>query len=56
MRGNQVGKVVWHSLERDGTIAQYDIKFGNKTIERIPAALVESVSEDTHEHRERKIK
>ncbi len=48
-----MGKVVWHSLERDGTINRYDIKFGKKILKNVPSALVESVKEHTHEHEER---
>ena len=53
IRGNKVGKVVWHSLKNDGTVARYDIRFGNKVIRSVPARLVESIKEQQHEHEER---
>jgi hypothetical protein len=54
VRGNKVGKVVWHSLMKDGRVTQYDIKFGSRLIRKIPAALVEAekVQEHKHEGRE----
>ena len=48
-----MGKVVWHSLKSDGTISRYDIRFGDRVLRRIPARLVESINEVTHEHEER---
>jgi hypothetical protein len=53
VRGDRVGKVIWHSLRRDGTITQYDIRFGNKVLKNIPSKLVEAVKEAQHEHVER---
>ena len=53
IRGDRVGKVTWHSLKRNGTVTQYDIRFGRKMIRGIPAALVETVKEQQHEHEER---
>ena len=53
IRGNKVGKVIWHSLMSDGTITQYDIKFGEKLVRNIPASLVESIEETQHEHASR---
>ena len=41
--------MIWHSLMRDGKVTQYDIRFGNKVIRGIPAALVEA--EKVHEHK-----
>tara|TARA_R110000824_G_scaffold60853_22_gene162502 strand:+ start:1910 stop:2068 length:159 start_codon:yes stop_codon:yes gene_type:complete len=45
-----VGKVTWHALKRDGTVTQYDIKFGKKTLKGIPAALVEATNVKEHKH------
>ena len=53
IRKNKIGKVMWHSLKRDGTITRYDIKFGGQTLKNVPAALVESIKEQKHEHEER---
>jgi len=48
-----IGKVIWHSLKRNGTITQYNIRFGKKVLRGIPAGLVESIKEQQHEHEER---
>ena len=53
MRPGQVGKVVWHSLRRDGTINFYDVQFGNKLLKNIPARDVISIRETVHEHEEK---
>jgi len=42
--------VIWHSLESDGTINHYDIKFGKKILKNVPSALVEAVHGRQHEH------
>ena len=49
-----MGKVIWHSLDHNGTIAQYDIRFGRHVLKRIPSSLVEAqeVKEHKHESRE----
>jgi len=56
VRGDRVGEVTWHSLEKDGTITHYDIRFGRKTVSNVPADLVEAkkVQEHKHETRERR--
>jgi len=54
IRGNMAGEVIWHSLEKDGTIAAYDIKFGKKVIRGVPAALTETVMEQIHKHKSQK--
>jgi hypothetical protein len=48
--GEKIGKITWHSLDRNGAIGHYDIAFGQKTLKNVPANLVESVKEATHEH------
>ncbi len=53
MRPGQVGKVVWHSLRRDGSINFYDVQFGNKLLKNIPARDVISIREAVHEHEEK---
>ena len=50
IRGDRVGEVTWHSLTHDGTISQYDIRFGRKVIRGIPAALVEAEKVQEHKH------
>jgi len=53
IRGNPVGKIVHHDLNKDGAITYYDIKMGDTTYAHIPARMVEAVSEMKHEHEER---
>ena len=50
IRGNPVGKIVHHDLNKDGAITYYDIKMGDTTYAHIPARMVEAVSEALHEH------
>ena len=45
-----IGEVIWHSLKRDGTITQYDIRFGRKVLRGIPAGLVEAKQVQEHKH------
>ena len=41
---------MWHSLEENGHIAVYDIKWSDGTVETgIPAGLLETVSEGSHD-------
>jgi hypothetical protein len=47
-----VGKVVYHSLQQDGTITHYDINFNGQVLKNVAAKLVESIKEQTHEHEE----
>ncbi len=42
--------MTWHSLERDGAISHYDIRFGRKTISNVPAGLVEAKKVQEHKH------
>ena len=51
--GNPTGEVVHHDLKKDGTITYYNLKFGNRIINNVPARLVESVNEIRHEHEEK---
>jgi hypothetical protein len=53
IQGNRVGKVVWHSLKKNGTITQYDIRFGNRILKGVPVRLIESIKEQDHKHKER---
>tara|TARA_R100000808_G_scaffold24984_1_gene60185 strand:+ start:13680 stop:13880 length:201 start_codon:yes stop_codon:yes gene_type:complete len=46
----RVGKIVWHSLDRNGAIGHYDIVFGKKTLKNVPARMVEAAASKTHEH------
>jgi hypothetical protein len=49
----QIGRVVWHSLQKGGAINRYDIKFQKKVLRNIPAKLVKAIREQKHEHAER---
>ena len=51
-----IGEVIWHSLKWDGTITQYDIRFGRKVIKGIPAGLVEAKHVKEHKHEARIIR
>jgi len=56
IRGDMVGQVVWHSLKNGGTISQYDIRFGGRSIRGVPAGLVEAKQVQEHHRESRKIK
>ena len=46
----ELGEVVHHTLFEDGTITKYDVKFGNKTIKNIPAAVLEVKKQQEPSH------
>ena len=51
MRAGTVGEVIHHSLNEDGHIATYDVKWEDGTIEKnVPASLVEKMNSEMHEH------
>ena len=51
MRAGTVGEVIHHSLNEDGYIATYDVKWEDGTIEKnVPASLVEKMNSEMHEH------
>lgn len=45
--------MTWHSLEKDGAITHYDIRFGRKTVSNVPASLVEAKKVQEHKHEAR---
>jgi hypothetical protein len=45
-----VGKVLWHSLDKNGNIGEYDMKFGDIVVQRILPEHVEPVVLQEHEH------
>jgi len=50
-----VGKVLWHSLDDDGKIGVYDMKFGDIIIRNLTEAdLKEGKKKKTHEHKVQK--
>ena len=46
----KLGEVVHHTLFEDGTITQYDVKFGNKLVKSIPANMLEVKKQQEHSH------
>jgi len=47
---NAIGKVLWHSLNEDGGIGVYDMKFGDTIVRNILAEDVEAVVVQEHKH------
>ena len=47
---NVVGKVLWHSLNENGVIGVYDMKFGDTVIRNLTEADVESTIEEINKH------
>ena len=47
---NAVGKVLWHSLNENGEIGVYDMRFGNTVIRNLLAEDIEPTLEETHKH------
>jgi len=45
-----VGKVLWHSLDKDGQIGEYDMRFGDVVVKGILPEHIEPVLEVTHVH------
>ena len=48
--GDVIGEVVHHTLFEDGSITNYDVKFGNKLVKSIPANMLEVVKMQEHKH------
>jgi len=47
---NAVGKVLWHSLNENGIIGVYDMKFGNKILRNVLAEDIEPQIVQEHKH------
>ena len=48
---NEVGYVLWHSLDKTGNINYYDVEWPNGNIEtNISAALLENADKDENMH------
>ena len=45
-----VGKVLWHSLDENGYIGEYDMQFGDIVLEGILPEDVKPTKEKVHEH------
>ena len=50
---NAVGQVLWHSLNENGEIGVYDMKFGNTVVRNLLAEDIESTIEESHSHPKR---
>lgn len=52
-KDNGTGTVLWHSLNEQGEIGVYDMKFGNTIIRNLLSEDVEPTIEEGHEHPKR---
>ncbi len=47
---NAVGKVLWHSLNEDGQVGVYDMKFGDTIVRNLTEADLDEKKKKLHEH------
>ena len=47
---DSVGKVLWHSLNENGQIDMYNMKFGQTIVKNILAEDIDPVMEQDHSH------
>ena len=53
---NEIGEVLWHSLDENGNINYYDVKWPSGEIEEnIPANMLTEIMSEQHEHETRTI-
>ena len=45
-----MGEVIHHTLYEDGSITHYDVRFGNRTVNRIPADKLNVLAQESHKH------
>ncbi len=45
---NAIGQVLWHSLNENGEIGVYDMKFGDTVIRNLLAEDIEATIEESH--------
>jgi hypothetical protein len=45
-----VGKVLWHSLDENGYVGEYDMQFGDVVLEGILPEDVKATKKKVHEH------
>jgi hypothetical protein len=45
-----VGTVLWHSLDRNGYIGEYDMQFGDVVLEGIHPSYIRPIHEQEHAH------
>tara|TARA_Y100000310_G_scaffold16225_1_gene16217 strand:- start:21 stop:488 length:468 start_codon:yes stop_codon:yes gene_type:complete len=48
-----IGEVIDHTLTEDGTVEYYNVKFGSRIIEGIPAADLDIIKERHHNHKKK---
>ena len=53
IKGNPVGKIVHHDLEKNGRINYYNMTINGRQYKNIPARMVEAVKMKEHDHDER---
>jgi hypothetical protein len=51
-----VGKVLWHSLDENGNIGEYDMRFGDTIVQRILPEYVKPTKSKSHSHKSQKRK
>ena len=47
---NAVGQVLWHSLNENGEIGVYDMRFGNTVVRNLLAEDIKPIIEEEHKH------
>ena len=50
---NAVGQVLWHSLNENGEIGVYDMRFGSTVVRNLLAEDIEPTLEESHRHGKR---
>jgi hypothetical protein len=50
---NAVGEVIWHSLNENGEIGVYDMRFGSTVVRNLLAEDIEPTLEEGHKHGKR---
>ena len=48
-----IGEVLWHSLDENGTIGVYDMKFGNTIVRNLLSEDIAPTIEEGHDHPKR---
>ena len=52
-KDNGTGTVLWHSLNEQGEIGVYDMKYGNTIVRNLLSEDIEPTIEEGHEHPKR---
>ena len=45
-----MGEVIHHTLYEDGSITHYDVRFGDRVVNRIPANKLNVLAQESHKH------